>query len=173
MNAILEAMEKRRSVRKYKPDMVPQDAISSVISAGLYAAIGMNRQDTIIIAVTNKEVRDRLSAANAEIMGTKSDPFYGAPVVLVVLASKASPTRVYDGSLTLGNMMLAASTLGLGSCWIHRAREEFERPEWKQFLKEQGIEGDWEGIGHLILGYPDGEMPRAHERKPGRVFFVK
>ena len=93
MNAILEAMEKRRSVRKYKPDMVPQDAISSVISAGLYAASGMNRQDTIIIAVTNKEVRDRLSAANAEIMGTKSDPFYGAPVVLVVLASTHQGVR--------------------------------------------------------------------------------
>ena len=100
MNAILEAMEKRRSVRKYKPDMVPQDVISSVISAGLYAASGMNRQDTIIISVTNKEVRDRLSAANAEIMGTKSDPFYGAPVVLVVLASKASPTRVYSAHCT-------------------------------------------------------------------------
>ena len=169
MNAILEAMEKRRSVRKYKPDMVPQDAISSVISAGLYAASGMNRQDTIIIAVTNKEVRDRLSAANAEIMGTKSDPFYGAPVVLVVLASKTSPTRVYDGSLTLGNMMLAAHSLGLATCWIHRAKQVFEQPAWKEWLKALGLEDQYEGIGHLALGYAEGDLPAARPRKEGRV----
>lgn len=173
MNAILEAMEKRRSIRKYKPDMVPQEAIDQVIRAGLFAASGMNRQDTIIVAVTNKDVRDRLSKANAEIMGVQSDPFYGAPVVLVVLGNKAMPTEVYDSSLAIGNMMLAAYSLGLGSCWIHRAREEFEKPEWKQFLKDQKIEGDWEGIGHVILGYADGDAPKAHERKPGRVFYVK
>ena len=173
MSEVINNMKTRRSIRKYKPDMIPEDVLNRIIEAGTYAATGMGKQSPIIIAVTNKEIRDKFSRMNAEIMGVDSDPFYGAPVVLIVLADKARPTYVYDGSLVMGNLMLAAHAEGIGSCWIHRAREEFERPEWKQFLKEQGIEGDWEGIGHLILGYPNGEMPRAHERKPGRVFFVK
>ena len=168
----LEALRGRRSIRRFRPDMPPREVIDQIIAAGTYAPTGMGRQSPIILAVTNREVRDRLSRWNAEIAGSDSDPFYGAPVVLVVLADKAVPTHVYDGSLVMGNLMLAAHALGLGSCWIHRAREEFERPEGRELLRSLGIQGEYEGIGHCILGYPEGEIPQAKERKPDWVWRV-
>ena len=122
MSDVLEAIKKRRSIRKYKDTMVPKEIIDKIIEAGTYAATGMGKQSPIIIAVTNKELRDKLSAMNAKIMGKDADPFYGAPVVLIVLASKERPTYIYDGSLVMGNLMLEADALGIGSCWIHRAK---------------------------------------------------
>lgn len=171
-NEMLDLIKTRRSVRRYKPDMVPQELIDQVIEAGTYAATGKNTQSPIIIQVANKEVRDQLSKLNGEIMGTTSDPFYGAPVVLIVLADKSIPNHVYDGTLVLGNMMLAAHALGLGSCWINRARQEFERPEGLEILKKLGIEGEYEGIGHCILGYPDGPDPKASPRKVNWVYKI-
>ena len=146
--------------------------LSHVIEAGVYAPTGMNRQSPIIVAVTNRELRDKLSAMNAKIMGTDSDPFYGAPVVLVVLADRSMPTYVYDGSLVMGNLMNAAHEQGLGSCWIHRAKEEFDSPEGKQILADLGIEGDYEGIGHCILGYTEGLEPEPKPRKENYVYYV-
>lgn len=175
MNEVLEAMEQRRSVRKYKPDPVPREIIDRIVRAGTYAASGMGRQETIIVAVTNRELRDRLSKMNAAYGGWKPefDPFYGAPAVLIVLADKSWPTRVYDGSLVMGNLMLAAHALGIGSCWIHRAREEFDSDEGKAILRDLGIEGEYEGIGHCILGYPEGELPEAAARRENRVFYAE
>ena len=173
MSEVINNMKTRRSIRKYKPDMIPEDVLNRIIEAGTYAATGMGKQSPIIIAVTNKEIRDKFSRMNAEIMGVDSDPFYGAPVVLIVLADKARPTYVYDGSLVMGNLMLAAHAEGIGSCWIHRAKEEFESAEGKAFLKSLGIEGDYEGIGHCVLGYTDGEEPKAMPRKENYVYCVK
>ena len=173
MSEVINNMKTRRSIRKYKPDMIPEDVLNRIIEAGTYAATGMGKQSPIIIAVTNKEIRDKFSKMNAEIMGVDSDPFYGAPVVLIVLADKARPTYVYDGSLVMGNLMLAAHAEGIGSCWIHRAKEEFESAEGKAFLKSLGIEGDYEGIGHCVLGYTDGEEPKAMPRKENYVYCVK
>ena len=173
MSEVINNMKARRSIRKYKPDMIPEDVLNRIIEAGTYAATGMGKQSPIIIAVTNKEIRDKFSKMNAEIMGVDSDPFYGAPVVLIVLADKARPTYVYDGSLVMGNLMLAAHAEGIGSCWIHRAKEEFESAEGKAFLKSLGIEGDYEGIGHCVLGYTDGEEPKAMPRKENYVYCVK
>lgn len=173
MSEVINNMKTRRSIRKYKPDMIPEDVLNRIIEAGTYAATGMGKQSPIIIAVTNKEIRDKFSKINAEIMGVDSDPFYGAPVVLIVLADKARPTYVYDGSLVMGNLMLAAHAEGIGSCWIHRAKEEFESAEGKAFLKSLGIEGDYEGIGHCVLGYTDGEEPKAMPRKENYVYCVK
>ena len=172
-NQVLENMETRRSIRKYKPDMVPKEIIEKIAEAGTYAATGMGKQSPIIIAVTNKELRDRLSKMNAQVMGSNSDPFYGAPVVLIVLANKNYGTYVYDGSLVMGNLMLAAHELGIASCWIHRAKEEFESPEGKQILKDLGITGDYEGIGHCILGYADCEEPTAAPRKENYGIFAE
>ena len=173
-NKVLESIKTRRSIRKYKPDMVPKEIIDQIVEAGTYAATGMNRQSPIIIAVTNKEMRDRLSRMNAAIMGVDSDPFYGAPVVLIVLADRSSANYLYDGSLVMGNLMLAAHALGVGSCWIHRAKQEFESPEGKEILKSLGIEGDYEGIGHCILGYPaDSTAPEAKPRKEDYVVYVR
>ncbi|MBR3688685.1 MAG: nitroreductase family protein, partial [Lentisphaeria bacterium] len=100
------------------------------------------------------------------------DPFYGAPELVVVLANKAIPTYIYDGSLVMGNMMNAAADLGVASCWVHRAKEEFESEEGKALLKSLGIEGDWEGIGHCALGYAAGPLPAGAPRKPGRIVWA-
>ena len=172
MSEVINNMKTRRSIRKYKPDMIPEDVLNRIIEAGTYAATGMGKQSPIIIAVTNKEIRDKFSKMNAEIMGVDSDPFYGAPVVLVVLADKSVPTYVYDGSLVMGNLMLEAHALGIDSCWIHRAKEEFESAEGKEILKSLGIEGDYEGIGHCILGYADGDKPQCKPRKDNWVYRV-
>ena len=172
MNEVLNAIRTRRSVRRYKPDPIPADVLKRIAEAGTWAATGMNRQSPLILVVTDRALRDRLSAMNAAILHTDTDPFYGAPVVLVVLASKAVPTRVCDGSLVMGNLMLAAHAEGVASCWINRAREAFESEEGKAILKELGIEGDWEGVGHCILGYADGELPAPAPRKPDYVRFV-
>ena len=171
--AILECMETRRSVRAYLPDAAPEEKLERILRAGLYAASGMGRQSAMILCVTDKALRDRLMRMNAAIMGNpEKDPFYGAPCVLVVLADRSIPTAVYDGSLVLGNMMLAAHAEGLGSCWIHRAREEFDSDEGKAILHDLGVEGDYEGVGHLIVGYADGAEPEAKPRREGRVLRV-
>lgn len=175
MNDIIKAMKERRSIRKFKTDMPAKEDIEQIIEAGLYAANARGEQATITVAVTNKELRNKLSAINCKIGGWKEDfdPFYGASVILIVLAEKDWKNRVYDGSLVMGNMMLAAHSLGLGSIWIHRAKEEFELPEYQQFLKTLGIEGEWEGIGHCAVGYIEGDMPKAAERKNNRVFWAE
>ena len=173
MSDIIQGMLDRRSVRAYTDEVPSRELINQVVEAGLWAASGMDRQGPIIVAVTNRELRDRLSAMNAEIIGDPGrDPFYGAPVVLVVLAPRDERNRVYDGSLVMGNLMLAAHALGLGSCWIHRAREEFDAPEGKAILADLGIEGDYEGIGHCILGYP-AETPAPKPRRDGRVYYAE
>lgn len=171
MNETISNLINRRSIRSYKPDMVPEEDLQMIIDAGLNAASGMGRQPTVIIEVKDKETRDQLSKMNARIMGSDGDPFYGAPVVFIVLADKSAPTYLYDGSLVLGNMMAAAQSLGLGSCWIHRARQEFESEEGKALLKKWGISGNYEGIGHLITGYAN-ENPGVRKIRPGRVVRV-
>lgn len=174
MSQAMENLLTRRSCRKYKPDMIPRDVLEKILEAGTYAPTGRGKQAPIIIAVTNREMRDRLSRMNAEILGSDSDPFFGAPVVLVVLADKnAAPTWIYDGSLVMGNLMLAAHAQGVGSCWIHRAKQEFESEEGKAILKELGIDGDVEGIGHCILGYEDGPCRPAIPRKENYVYWVE
>ena len=172
MNEVMQNILTRRSVRQYKPDPVPRELIDQVVRAGTYAPTGMGEQSPIILAVTDRETRDRLSRANAKIMGRDIDPFYGAPAVLVVLADKSKPNHVYDGSLVMANLMLAAHALGLGSCWIHRAREEFQQPEWQELLRSLGVEGEYEGIGHCILGYPDGPEPESAPRKENYVYYI-
>lgn len=170
MNEALRNIVTRRSIKKYKPDMPPQELIDQVVEAGTHAPTGMNRQSPIILEVTDKSIRDKLSKMNAEIMGANNDPFYGAPVVLVVLADKSVGTYMYDGTLVMENLLLAANAVGLGSCWIHRAKEEFESEEGKAILRRLGIEGDYEGIGHCILGYPDGDIPAEKPRKQNWVY---
>ena len=175
VNEIIKAIKERRSIRSFKSDPVPHDLVSQIAEAGLYAASSRGKQATVIVAVTEKNLRDRLSSVNCSIGGWKEDfdPFYGAPAVLIVLGLKENANNVYDGSLVMGNMMLAAHSLGLGSCWIHRAREEFEMPEFRALLKELGVSEEYVGIGHCAVGYIDGELPPAPERKANRLFFVE
>lgn len=169
MAETLTTLKTRRSCRAYKPDRVEEDKLNAIIEAGTYAATGMGKQSPIIIVVENKEIRDKLSKMNAKIMGMDIDPFYGAPELLIVLANKEIPTYVYDGSLVMGNMMNAAADIGVASCWIHRAKEEFESEEGKAILKDLGIEGDYEGIGHLVLGY---EAKPAGDPAPRKADYI-
>lgn len=174
MNEVIKSMVDRRSARNYKDEMLSKEVIDGIIEAGLYAASGRNFQSAIIVAVTDRTMRDRLSEMNRKIGGWAEgfDPFYNAPVVLIVLADKSKPTYIYDGSLVMGNLMLAAHSMGIGSCWIHRAKEEFESDEGKEILKSLGIEGDYEGIGHCILGYTDSDITKIPERKSDRVYYI-
>lgn len=169
----IQNLTTRRSVRQFQDKPVPKETLEKIIEAGIYAPTGMNWQSPVIIAVTNKALRDRISAWNAKVIGTDTDPFYGAPVVLIVLADKSKPTYLYDGSLLLGNLMNAAHAYGVASCWIHRAKEEFESEEGRALLKELGIEGDYEGIGHCILGYAAAEPAPAAPRKENYVFWAE
>ena len=172
-NNALEVLKSRRSIRSYQDKMPEKELIAQIVEAGTYAPTGMGKQSPIIVAVTNRDTRDQLAEMNAKIMGVNTDPFYGAPVVLVVLADKQYPTYLYDGSLVMGNLMNAAQAVGLGSCWIHRAKEVFETPEGKALLKEWGIEGDYEGIGNCIIGYSAQETPQSKPRKPDYVRYIE
>lgn len=175
MNEILKALEERRSIRKYKSDMLPKETIQTIMNAGLYAPSSSGKQRSIIVAVTNSSLRNELSDMNRKIGGWKEgfDPFYGAPVVLIVLAEKADSAPECDGSLVMANLMLAAHSLGIGSCWIHRAKEEFESERGKEILKGLGITGDYVGVGYCILGYPAESPEKAAARKPGRIYFAE
>ena len=174
MNA-LEQILHRRSIRRYKAELPSRELIEQITQAGTYAASGRGNQSGLIIAVTNRELRDRISAMNNRFWGGEEgfDPFYGAPAILMVLAKKDSPHKLYDGSLIMGNMMLAADALGLGTCWIHRAKEVFETEEGKAILRDLGITEEYEGICNLALGYPDGKHPVAKPRKENYVYFVE
>ena len=161
----------RRSVRKYSDRPVEDEKLDKVLTAGLYAPTGMNNQLPVLVAVRDKETRDRLSRMNAAVMGASGDPFYGAPCVIVVLSDPERMTWVEDGSLVLGNLMNAAHSLGLGSCWIHRAKECFDTPKGKALLRAWGVPENYRGVGNCILGYAAGE-PEAKPRKSGRIIKI-
>ncbi len=178
-NETLKTLETRRSCRKFKPDMVSDEELQAVLRAGTYAPSGKNQQSAIIITVTNKELRDQIAEENRKIGGWNEgfDPFYGAPVILIVIADKdannGSGTYINDGSLVMGNLMNAAASLGLGSVWIHRAKQEFESEFGKAILEKLGIKGNYEGIGHVALGYPAAELPKALARKDNYVYYIR
>ena len=161
----------RRSVRKYTDRQVEDEKLDKVLTAGLYAPTGMNNQLPVLVAVRDKATRDKLSRMNAAVMGASGDPFYGAPCVIVVLSDPERMTWVEDGSLVLGNLMNAAHSLGLGSCWIHRAKESFDTPEGKALLRTWGVPENYRGVGNCILGYA-AEEPEAKPRKSGRIIKI-
>ena len=158
----------RRSIRRYKDTQVPDDLLDQVLEAGLYAPTGMNTQNIVMVAVRDQETRDLMSKLNAAVMGSDRDPFYGAPCVIVVLGYADGYPVVENGSLVLGNLMNAAHAVGLGSCWIHRAKQVFESPEGKALLRRWGLSEDLVGVGNCILGYAD-EDPAPKPRKEGRI----
>ena len=173
MEDILDVITSRRSIKKFKDDMVDEELIDKVIKAGIYAPSGKNRQAGIILAITNKEIRDELSKLCADLRGVDMDPFYNAPVVLVVLADKSVNTHVYDGCCIMENMLLEAHSIGLGACWIHHAKEMFETNYGKELLFKLGIEGEYEGIGNCVIGYADMEIRGELPRKINYVYFVE
>ncbi len=174
MNEAIQNMLDRRSCRAFDSTrVISEDELNIILKAGEYAPTGRGHQAPIMVAIQDQELIKKLSRMNAAIMGTTNDPFYGATTVIVVLAERSWPTHVYDGSLVIGNLLNAAASLGIGGCWIHRAKEEFDSPEGKALLKEWGIEGDYEGIGHCILGYPAGPAPEAAPRKANYITIIR
>ena len=168
----LTTLKTRRSCRAYKADRVEEEKLNAIVEAGTYAPTGMGKQSPIILVIKDQEIRNKLAKLNAAAMGMEIDPFYGAPELIVVLADKTIPTYLYDGSLVMGNMLNAAADLGVASCWVQRAKEEFESEEGKAILKKLGIEGDYEGIGNLILGYAAKPAGEAAPRKANYVYSV-
>ena len=173
MAETLTTLKTRRSCRAYKPEHIEEEKLNAILEAGTYAATGMGKQSPIILVIKDPEVRAKLTKLNAAAMGMDIDPFYGAPELVVVLANKAMPTYIYDGSLVLGNMMNAAADLGVASCWIHRAKEEFESEEGKAILQELGVEGDYEGIGNCVLGFSAAPVPEGAPRRDNRVYWAE
>lgn len=171
MNSVIEAMLQRRSIKAYTHEQVSDSELEQILKCGLYAPNGMGAQAPVFVAVRDRETRDLLSALNGQVMDFDGDPFYGAPCVICVLADAQRSTAVEDGSLALGNMCLAAHSLGLGSCWIHRCRQVFESEQGKALLKKWGISGDLMGVGFCILGHP-AQSKQAAPRKDGRVYYV-
>lgn len=172
MNETLNTLKTRRSVRAYLPEQVKEEQLQQILEAGTYAPTGMGKQSPIMVVVQDTDTVAYLSKLNAAVMGTTSDPFYGAPTVIVVLADRDRGTCVEDGSLVMGNLMNAAQAVGVNSCWIHRAREVFDSPEGKALLEKWGIHGDYVGVGHCILGYAKGQVPAAKPRKDNYIYRV-
>jgi len=171
--AILKNLEERRSVRKYLAKQVDEESLKAILRAGTFAPTGRNLQSPVIVCVQNKETIEQLRKLNAAVLGDpEADPFYGAPTVVVVLADPNVSTWIEDGSLVIGNMMNAAHSLGVASCWIHRARQTFECDEGKALLRKWGIDERYSGVGNCILGYVDGELPQARERKEDYIYRV-
>lgn len=173
MNEIIKAIKERRSCRKFKAEQITDEQLQVIVEAGKFAATGKGMQSPKMVVIQNPEIIKKLSKWNADIMGVKSDPFYGAPTVILVLADATKSTAVQDGSLVMGNLMLAAHSVGVASCWINRAREEFATAEGKALLKQWGIEGDYIGVGHCVLGYAEGELPKPAPRKDDYVVMIK
>lgn len=172
MNEIIKCLTERRSVRGFKEEQIQEAQLLQILEAGKYAPTGRGMQSPVMVVVQDKETLKTLSRLNAAVLGSDTDPFYGAPTVIVVLASKSAHTHVEDGSLVLGNLMNAAYSVGVDSIWIHRAKEVFESEEGKALLKKWGVEGDLVGIGHCALGYRSGELPAPKPRKQNYVYRV-
>ncbi|MBI5018436.1 MAG: nitroreductase [Deltaproteobacteria bacterium] len=173
MNETMHTMLNRRSIRKFKTEQIKDEELNAVLEAGKYAPSGANQQSALFIVVRDKATREQLAKMNAEVLGKDIDPYYGAPTIILVLADTTKVTPVEDASLALGNMCNAAYSIGLGSCWIHRTRDMFESEEGKALLKKWGVEGNYIGVGSCILGYPDGDHPKAAPRKDPFVVMVK
>lgn len=172
MNEVLKCLKERRSVRKYKKEQIREDDLNLILEAGSYAPTGMGFQSPIMVVVQDPETIALLSKMNAAVAGVNTDPFYGAPTVIVVLADRTRLTCLQDGALVMGNLMNAAFSVGVDSCWIHRAQEVFDSADGKALLKKWGIDGDYVGIGNCILGYRDCELPAAKPRKDNYIYRV-
>jgi nitroreductase len=172
MNEVLQVLKTRRSVRAYQPKQVEKELLDQVLEAGTYAPTGSGKQSPVIVAVQDPDTVGQLSRMNATVNGNKSDPFYGAPTVLVVLADKSRRTYLLDGASVITTLLNAAHAVGLASCWIHRAKEEFESEEGKALLKKWGVVGDYEGVGHVILGYAASDPGEPAPRKDDYIVKV-
>lgn len=171
-NEVLTVIKSRRSVKAYKPDPVPAEYLDAILEAGTYAPTGRGKQSPVVVAVTTKRYRDEISQLNAKILDVDFDPYYDAPVIILVLADGSASTFVEDGSCVLENMMIASASLGLGSCWIHREREMFDGEDGKALLREWNLPETLRGVGSLALGYPLNPATARPDRKKDYIVRV-
>jgi nitroreductase len=172
MNETIKTLLERRSIRKFKPAQIKEEELNAILEAGMYAPSGANQQSALFVVIQDKETLKKLSAMNAAVLGKDIDPYYNAPTVVLVFADKSKVTPVEDASVAIGNMLNAAASLGIGSCWVHRTKQMFETEEGKDFMNKWGAAGVYIGVGSCILGYPDGEHPKAASRKDNFVIRV-
>ena len=167
MNDLIQMFKTRRSCKAYTNKKVEESVLDAILEAGTYAPTGMGRQSPLIVCVQDQETRDKISQLNAAIMKTAIDPFYGAPIVVVVFGDTRVPTYRDDANLVMGNLLNAAHAAGVDSCYIYRAREVFQTPEGQELMKQWGIDPAYEGIGNVILGYgkPEGIKPAAKRKE--------
>jgi nitroreductase len=166
MNETLKVLKERRSIRKYRSQQIQPQELDAILEAGTYAPSGKGLQTAVMVAVQDASALAELSRRNAEILGKPgADPLYGAPTAVVVLADGREANWLQDGSLVMGNLMNAAWSLGVGSCWINRALEMFDRPEGKALLAQWGLGEEYRGVGICILGYPEGPVAAPKLRK--------
>lgn len=173
MNEVIEVLKTRRSVRSFLPDQIEEEQLDAVLEAGTYAPSGMGKQSAQIVVVQHKELIKQLCRMNQEVNGSTSDPYYGAPLIILVFAKQDNRNHVQDGSMVLGNLMNAAHALGIGSCWINREREMFETVEGKRLMQAWGVEEGMEGIGALAMGYPAQQSPKPKPRKENYILKIK
>ncbi|MFR5856419.1 MAG: nitroreductase family protein [Bacilli bacterium] len=171
MNDTIKVLCERRSVRSYKDKQVPKEILDEILKCGTFAPSGMGLQSAVIIAIQDKELIKKIAKINASIMGRDNDPFYGAPTLVIVFAKKDIPTYIKDGSAVMTNILNAAFSLGVDSCWIDRAKETFETNDGKELLASFNLDDNYEGIGNIILGYRDGDLPIAKKRKENYIIY--
>lgn len=171
MNETIKTLTTRRSVRSYSTKPVPQEILDEILEAGKYAPSGLNKQSAVMVVVDDNDRISSLSMMNAAVMGATTDPFYGAGTIIVVFADSTVPTYMEDGALVMGNLMNAAHSLGVDSCWVHRAREMYETVDGKALKQRWGLDDKYVGIGHCVLGYADKPVPEAAPRRTGRVIY--
>lgn len=172
MEDVLSVLKTRRSIRSYRPDMITEQELDAILEAGTFAPSGKGMQSSQIVVVQNKDVIQQLVRMNQEVLGGSNDPYYGAPMIVLVFAQKDNPNHIQDASLVLGNMMNAAHALGVGTCWINRERQMFESEEGKQLMASWGVEEGSEGVGALSMGYPN-QSVEAKPRKSNYIIKVK
>lgn len=171
-NQVIKALLTRRSVRKYLDKPLEPQVMEAVLQAGTYAPTGMGMQSPTIVAVESPEDRKAVQELNQKARGFQSDPYYGAPAIILVLTDPERGTGVEDASCVLSAMMIAAHGLGAASCWIHGEREMFQLPEGKALLEKWGLPTHLRGVGSLAIGYADGPAPQPKPRKEGYVVRV-
>lgn len=172
-NEVLKCIRTRRSIRRYKKEQITDEELNTVLEAGTWAPTSKGLQLPFIIAVQKPELIAQLVRMNAEIMGVTSNPYYDAPTLVFVFAPIEYGKGLQDGSCVLENMMLAAHSIGLGSCWINREIEMFKTEEGLQLMKDWGLPDGLMGIGALSLGYPASVPPSVKARKADYCKIIK
>ena len=175
-NETLKVLKSRRRCRAFKKQEVSQEILKAVLEAGTYAPNGWDKQSASIVAIRDEATRKVLKELSYQLAleaGEEGeDQFYGAPVLVLILADKASDTALEDGSLVAGNIMNAAESLGLGTCWVHTARKIMEMPEGKAMLQKWGVEGEVLGVTFLALGWPAEKPQPPRARKENYIRYI-